>query len=245
MRGDPTRRAVAGLVGGMMTLAACADGDRSADAVTVFAAASLGDVFSDVAAAYEAETGDVVRVNVAGSSALRLQLDEGARADVFAPADLAQIELLDVPVDGEPVVVATTRVVSAHAAEGAPIGIDRFDEPGLLLGACAPQVPCGGYAIEAFALAGVEPALDTEEADVRALAAKVAEGELDAGIVYATDVVADERLAGVEPEAPVLVSYPVVRLAGSDDPDRAARFVDFLTGPIARTVFTEHGFEVP
>lgn len=228
-------------------VASACGGSSSQDdsALDVFAAASLGDVTEALIDTFTSQTGADLRLNVAGSSTLRLQIDEGAGADVFLSADAAQLDLLAAPTAGSPVVVATNRLVSAHHVDAQPIGIERFDDSDLLLGACAPSVPCGAYAEEAFSIAGVAPSLDTLEPDVRSLASKIAERELDAGLVYETDVFADERLAGVELLEPVLAAYPAVRLAEGDQPDLAIEFLDFLVSADAREVFAEYGFGAP
>jgi len=248
------RVGVAAAITALALLAACGDADDSDTTLRVFAAASLGDLVSELAIAFEAHSDSgadmAIVVNAAGSSTLRLQLDEGAAADVFAPADTEQLRLLDVPTAGDPTVFATNRLVSAHRADEPPIGIERFDDADLLLGACAPSVPCGAYATAAFEAAGVEPSLDTQEPDVRSLASKIAEGELDAGLVYATDVFADSRLALVElPSSSDVqaldVVYPVVQLADAGSPGLANAFIGFLTTETARTIIADHGFGLP
>jgi len=241
-----------------LTLAmGCSSPDDSASTLRVFAATSLGDLLSDLATAFQADPGGAVvddevnvDINVAGSSTLRLQLNEGASADLFAPASTEQLQLLDVGTVGEPTRFATNRLVSAHRIGGPPIGIEQFTDTNLLLGACAPSVPCGAYAAAAFKAAGIEPALDTEEPDVRSLASKVAEGELDAGLVYATDVLADSRLAAVELPSSVDVSvldvtYPVAQLTDAAHPELAAAFIEFLTTADARSIIIAHGFGLP
>ncbi|MEL6893318.1 MAG: molybdate ABC transporter substrate-binding protein [Actinomycetota bacterium] len=224
--------------------AGCADDET--ESVRVFAAASLADAFDELAEAYTARTGTPVELNVAGSAALRLQLDEGASADVFAPADPVQLDRLEVEPADEATVFATNELVVAHPIDGDPVGLADFDRDELLLGACAPEVPCGAYARAVFAAAGIRPALDTEESDVRALAAKVAEGELDAGIVYATDVLGDPRLDSVaippDMAAAVAITYPVVPM--SDRPE-AATFIDFLLAADGQAILARNGFGAP
>ena len=157
---------------------------------------------------------------------------------------------LTVDTTGATVVFATNRLQSAHPVGRPAIGLERFDEADLLLGACAPSVPCGAYAATAFEAAGVEPSLDTLEPDVTSLASKIAEGELDAGLVYATDVLADDRLAAVELPSSIdmselQVTYPVVQLADADAPELAAAFIEFLSSDSARAIIAEHGFGLP
>ncbi len=240
---------IVGLAAVGSLLVGCSGESGSEGDVTVFAAASLADVLDEIGDRFTDATDLEVVLNVAGSSALRLQLDEGARADVFAPADPGQLERLDVDLVAEPVVVARNTLVVAHRSDDPPVDFEDFDDADLLLGACAPQVPCGAYATAAWAAIGLDPELDTEETDVRSVAAKVAEGELDAGVVYATDVLADDRLSARPlPDAAaaaVDVVYPVAVLADAARPADAAQFVEFLLGDEARAVFERHGFEAP
>jgi len=220
--------------------------------VTVFAAASLTDAFADVAAAFEDEhPGVTVELSFAGSSALREQVLDGAPADVVATADEAVMaDLVDEGAVGEPVAFATNRLQLAVPA-GNPAGVGGLDDLGrgdLVIGLCAAGVPCGDLARRVLDGAGVEPAPDTEEPNVRALLAKVEAGELDAGLVYATDV----RAAGDAVEAvdvPVgeegTTRYPIAAVADAPHPRAADAFVAFVTTPAARDVLADHGFGPP
>lgn len=219
----------------------------------VSAAASLTDAFGAVARSFEADHPQVeVVLNLAGSSALREQLLEGAPVDVFASADAANMDQVTAAglTDGEPRVFATNRLQIAVPA-GNPAGVDGLDafaDGDLLLGLCAADVPCGGFARQALDRAGVVPRLDTEEPDVRALLTKVELDELDAGITYVTDVIAaGGRVDGVDiPEAfNVEAAYPVAVLAAAPHAATAAAFVDFVLGPPGRAILAEYGFSPP
>ncbi len=116
-----------------------------------------------------------------------------------------------------------------------------------LVGLCAEGVPCGDAARTVLAAAGVEPSVDTDEPNVRALATKIADGELDAGLVYVTDLLADGDLTGI----PILdsvnvdVAYPIATIAEAADPDEANRFVDFVLSPPGQDILARHGFGAP
>ncbi len=239
------RRAVAFLG---LALAACGgDGDRS---VRVFAAASLTDAFVEIASAFEAEHPDIdVELNLAGSSALRVQILEGAPADVFAAAnEPAMTALVDAgEIDGAPVVFALNQLTIATPADN-PGGVTELADlarPELRVGLCAVGVPCGDLARDVLDRAGVVASVDTDEPNVRALAAKIADGELDAGLVYATDVVAVEGLASwrIEKQTNIVAPYPIATLADAG-PDADA-FVAFVLSPDGRRILTAHGFGVP
>lgn len=221
--------------------------------ILVSAAASLTDAFAAVAARFEAASpGFRVVLNLAGSSTLREQILEGAPADVFASANTTNMDHVVEAgaVAGEPVVFATNELEIAVPA-GNPAGVTGlgdFARPELLIGLCAPGVPCGDLAREVFARAGVVPAVDSNEPDVRALLTKVAAGELDAGITYVTDVAAaGNSVEGIDIPADqnVVAAYPIAVLAGAPNPDGADAFVAFVLSDAGRSILDEYGFGAP
>lgn len=235
--------------------AGCAadEGEAGAGTVRVFAAASLTDAFADMADAFErGHPGVAVALNLAGSATLRTQILEGAPADVFAPADASHLApLRDAgAVAGRERVFATNRLVVAVPAgnPGGVTSIADFARSDLLLGLCAEGVPCGDLARDALAHAGVEPSLDTEEPDVRSLLTKVGAGELDAGIVYVTDVAAHDDLVdavAIADEDNVVARYSIAALRDAGDTDLAAAFVEFVLSAEGRDVLAGRGFGPP
>ena len=240
-----------------VTLLAGCGGDgamgESDDVLLVFAAASLADAMEDLATEFEAtDDGTDVDINVAGSSSLREQILAGAPADVFAAASPEVVEPLRQAGEvSTPGVVFATNSLVVGVPSGNPgdvTGLESFTDGDLLLGACAPGVPCGDLAAEAFALAGIDPALDTEEPNVRALSAKIRSGDLDAGLVYVTDVEAsdgDLELLALPEAAAVSNRYHAVVLDRTGDVDEAEAFVDFLLSEPAQRILAEHGFGGP
>ena len=229
-----------------------ADAGSSGDSITVFAAASLTDAFGEVAQAFErAQPGVSVDLNFAGSSALREQILAGAPADVFASANMANMEQLVAATRvAEPMAFATNRLQIAvpPGNPGRVAGLADFADAGLLIGLCAEEVPCGAFARQALASAGVEPSLDTSEPDVRALLTKIEEGELDAGIVYTTDVIsAGSGVEGIDiPERDnVVATYPIATVVDSGALDVARQFVDFVLGDEAQAILQNYGFDRP
>ena len=172
------------------------------DALWVFAASSLTDAFTEIADAFENANPDIeVQTQFAGSSQLAAQIASGAPADVFASANEAVMETL-LP-GGElagtefsqPATFARNELVIAVPA-GNPKGISSIaalTDRDLLLAICNDGVPCGTLAHEAAASAGINLRPDTEEANVRAVLAKLLLGEVDAGLVYRSDVVVVTR----------------------------------------------------
>ena len=216
--------------------------------ILVFAAASLTDAFSDIEKAFETEHPDIdVQLNLAGSSQLREGILEGAPVDVFASADEINMDLVAAALPEqslEPAVFATNHLVIAVPL-GNPAGIasiEDFSRPDLLLGVCAAQVPCGSLAVDVLSAQGVVPSLDTSEPDVRSLLAKIEGGDLDAGLVYATDTT-DGRVERLDiPSSGDFVNrYPIVAL-GDDPSDAANEFVDFVMSSEGQAILAGHGF---
>ncbi len=231
-------------VAGCIVVAACSgNGDSE---VVVFAAASLSDAFAAVEAEFEAMNPDVeVQINFAGSSTLAAQLLEGAPADVFASADLqAMGSVLSEGLVMSPSVFATNEMIIA-VPEGNPAGVAGLadlEDDRLFVGVCAGPVPCGRAARQVFTKAGIVPSIDTEEPDVRSLLTKIEAGELDAGIVYVSDVQDRSRVEAIpiDGSVNVTVSYPI---AAAETAGRAAQdFVAFVLSQSGQAILAEFGF---
>lgn len=252
---------VVGLLGiGLLAATACAGGDdaRSTGTSTgtrtlaVFAAASLTDAFAEMADAFgEANSGVTVELNLAASSTLREQILSGAPADVFASADISNMtQLLDAGLAEGAGDFATNRLEIAVPA-GNPAGIAGladFANGDLLVGLCAEEVPCGQFGREALAKAGVTPSIDTNEPDVRSLLTKIEAGELDAGIVYRTDVLAaSDSVDGIDiaPDHNVTATYPIASLTVSAHPEVADAFVAFVLADEGQRLLRAYGFGEP
>jgi molybdate transport system substrate-binding protein len=229
--------------------------------LTVFAAASLTDVFGDLADRFEDEhPGLDVRLNVAGSTALAAQIEQGAPADVFASADEAQMARLeDSALVDDAEVFARNPLMLAVPLDN-PRGIllpeGRAGIPSLAdlvtadmtVAVCAPEVPCGAAAAEALEAAGLSDAPDTYEDDVRAVLTKVELGEVDAGLVYVSDVHAagEAILAYAFSESSRAInSYPIAVLRDAPEPAAARAFVDLVLSDVGRQALTDAGFQPP
>lgn len=217
--------------------------------MTVFAAASLTEAFTDVAEAFEAQVDVDIALNFGGSSDLATQVVEGAPADVLATADLPSMErAVGAGAVARPATFATNEMVLV-VEEGNPLNVDDLTslaDSDLVVVLCAPEVPCGRYAAEVAARAGVETQADSLEPSVKAVVTKVAVGEADIGVVYRTDALADSRVTAVAipSEDNIIAEYPIALLAESSAPD-AADFVAFVLGPDGREILTRHGFGAP
>lgn len=238
----------------VVVLGACGDDGGSVEGeLLVSAAASLTDAFADVEAAFEDANPDVdVVLNLGSSSSLREQILEGAPADVFASANTSNMDQVVEAgeVEGEPEIFVRN-LLQIAVPSGNPAGVTGLEDFGrdeLLIGLCAEEVPCGDFAREALANAGVTPAIDTNEPDVRALLTKVEVGELDAGITYVTDVSSTGgTVDGVDipDDQNVVASYPIAALTNAPNPEAAAAFVAFVLSDEGQAILAEYGFAAP
>jgi molybdate transport system substrate-binding protein len=240
-------------VAASVVVAACGvdeDGESSSESITVFAASSLTEAFTEVGDAFAATgSGAEVTFSFDASSGLVQQIIEGAPADVFASADMANMDkLTDEELNGtEPVIFATNRL-TIIVPEGNPAGIAGVEDlanPDLNVVLCAEEVPCGNYANQILDAAGVEVTPVSLEENVRGVVTKVAAGEADAGIAYVTDVTAAgdaAEMVEIPEDVNVLAEYPIATVGASDNQDVGEAFIDFLTGPDGQAIMAEHGF---
>ncbi|WP_067687118.1 molybdate ABC transporter substrate-binding protein [Nocardia jejuensis] len=228
-----------------------AAGDGLSGTVTVFAAASLTETFTELGHQFEAaHPGVKVVYSFGASSALAEQIKQGAPADVFAsaaPKNMQQV--VDAgEVTGSPATFAHNRLEIA-VPKGNPghiTGLVDFGKPEPKIALCAEQVPCGAAAKTVFEVAGINPQPDTREQDVKAVLTKVTLGEVDAALVYKTDVnAAGDKVQGIEfPEADKAINdYPIAPLAKAPNAAAATAFVDFVKSEPAQKVLVQAGFD--
>ena len=247
------------LCAGWILLCACRPENGPAEeTITVFAAASLTDAFSELGRSFEAaHTQYQVRFNFAGSQQLAQQLAQGAPADVFASADERQmavaIESGRVRRDAAQPFAHNELVVVTPAAN--PAGIDVLQDlaqPGVTLVLAAPLVPAGQYALEVLRRASptfrdeVLANVVSYEQNVRAVLTKVALGEADAGIVYASDVggagAAGVHVIQIPPDVNSRATYPIAVVDDSRQPAPARAFVAFVLSPAGQERLAAYGF---
>jgi molybdate transport system substrate-binding protein len=220
--------------------------------VLVSAAASLTDAFAEVESAFEAANRGVdVVLNLGSSSSLREQILEGAPADVFASANTSNMDQVVEAGEAASAQIFVTNLLQIAVPAGNEAGVTSladFADEDLLIGLCAEDVPCGDFGRQALENAEVTPAVDTNEPDVRALLTKIEAGELDAGIVYVTDVMSTAgAVEGIEipEEDNVIASYPIAALVNVPNPDAAAAFVAFVLSDDGQTILNDFGFSSP
>jgi molybdate transport system substrate-binding protein len=245
---------LAGCTSGSSTTTPSATGATSglSGELTILAAASLQPAFDELAARFaELQPGvDLRPITYDGSSTLATQLVEGAPADVFAAADertMTTVSDADLVAAGT-LAVFTTNTLRIAVAPGNPLDVRTLADltrPGLQVVLCAVEVPCGAAARAALDAAGVSVSPASEEQNVTAVVTKVAAGEADAGLVYASSI-ADSAgaLDGVDFAGSdrVVSSYPIAVLAGAANPAAARAFVDLVRSPAGQDVLAAHGF---
>ena len=227
--------------------------DSLSGTVVVDAAASLTESFQAIADAFSQEHPKVtVTFNFGGSSGLATQIVQGAPVDVFAAASGATMKTVTdaALTDGDPTVFVTnTLEIAVPADNPAKItGLADFANPDLAIAVCAVEVPCGAAAKTVFDGAGITPSVDTYEQDVKSVLAKVETDEVDAGLVYITDVLAaGDKVKGIEfPEASTAVGkYPIALLSVSANKDAAQAFIDYVLSAQGIKILTDAGFKTP
>lgn len=236
-----------------MALFRPAAADQNTAPVTIFAAASLTTVMTEITDAFQSQSLGTARTVFGSSAALARQIEYGAPADVLVSANpdwIAYLGARGLIDPGSRRAVAGNRLVLAVAQDN-PADVTSLPDQGLLAMADPGAVPAGRYAKEALSAVGrwADVAKRAVFApDVRAALAWVARGEVASGIVYATDAAAEPmvRVGYVFPAAnhtPIL--YQAAVIADARSPELARQFLDFLESPAARALFARHGFLPP
>jgi molybdate transport system substrate-binding protein len=253
MRRAATRCTAAASAALLLVTAGCTDTRTgSSEEVVVFAAASLSQAFMRIGNSVENEhPGLQVRFSFAGSSSLAPQISAGAQADVFASAntDTMQLVIDRGDVVEQPSLIARNQLEIA-VPEGNPAGIESLEDlndPDVTLALCAPEVPCGSAAQRVLrGKVSVQP--ETFEEDVKAVLNRVELGEVDAGLVYHTDVLAArDAVTGIEfDESDLAVNdYLIAPIANGSSPEGAEAFIEFVRSMRGREILRDAGFDVP
>jgi molybdate transport system substrate-binding protein len=244
---------LAGLLAAVLGATGCAASapvsGGGAGELTVYAAASLGPAFEEIASAFEdAHPGvDVRPVVLDGSQVLATQIAEGAPADVFASADEATMARVETLVRAPGVFATNTLTIAVPPGNPAGItGLPDLADPAATVVLCAVEVPCGAAARTLLERAGVEVSAASSEQNVGAVVAKVAAGEADAGIVYRTDIArGGVEAVPAEGAADVVSRYAIGALRDARSPEAAESFVRFVQGESGQRILREHGFGAP
>jgi molybdate transport system substrate-binding protein len=231
------------------TPAASTPSEAVAGTVTVFAAASLTGTFTQLGKDLEAvHPGVKVVFNFAGSSALAQQINQGAPADVFASAATKNMGQVTDKGTATTFVKNRLEIAVPKGNPGKITGLADFGDAGKKIALCAEQVPCGAAAKKVFEAAKITAKPDSLEQDVKAALTKVSLGEVDAALVYKTDVqAAAGKVDGIEfPEADKAINeYPIATLTRAPNATGAKAFVDYVLSDKGRAVLTKAGFDAP
>ena len=242
------------------------DTRSSSATVTVFAAASLTESFSEIGQRFEQAYGIPVLFNFAGSQQLAQQLAHGAAADVFASANQRE---MDTTIGAGAVISGTQRIFAANrlvviVPQDNPAQIHTLHDlarPGLKLVFAAAQVPVGAYTQQALAKMSADRAFGadfqtkvnanviSQEENVKSVVTKVSLGEVDAGVAYASDVTAAISARIVTVAIPdrfnQLAAYPI---APTKNPPAgkavADQFVNFVLSVEGQQILARYHFVV-
>jgi molybdate transport system substrate-binding protein len=231
--------------------------------VTVFAASSLTDAFNQIGAGFQkANPGAKVIFDFAASSTLRTQLQQGAKADVFASADQPTMDgaRSDGSLDGPDQLFAKNKlvVIFPKSNPGKISTIQDLSKPGLKIVLTDKGVPIGAYARRALDKLSADPTfgpgfsqkvlsnLKSDEANVRAVVSKVQLGEADAAITYATDitpsVAKDVQSILIPDQFNIIATYPIAVVTGAANNAGAHAFIAYVRSPAGQAVLKQDNF---
>lgn len=220
--------------------------------ITVLAAASLTESFTQIAEDFEAaHPGTKVTMSFGPSSGLATSITGGAPADVFASASQKTMDSVTdagLASGDKPFVQNVMQIAVPPANPGGVSALADLAKPDLKVALCQAQVPCGTVAAQVFENAELTVTPVSQEVDVKAVLTKVQLGEVDAGVVYITDVLAaGDKVKGITIPADVNASttYPIVSLTKAPNPSLATAFVDYVLSEDGQKVLTSAGFESP
>jgi molybdate transport system substrate-binding protein len=234
---------------------------RPTGELTVFAAASLTEPFTDMGTRLEATyPGLKILYNFGGSQTLRTQLEQGAQADVFVSADAVQMDLArkNGVVQGDTPIFVKNRLVVIVPRDnpGKVMTFRDLARPGLKLDLAAPKVPVGNYSRQAlhkataeYGAAFTEGALKnvvSEEDNVKQVVTKVQLGEADAGIVYVSDVTPkvsnDVRMVPIPDAYNQIATYPIALTQRVQNRVAAEVFINFVLSAEGQAALKAHNF---
>ena len=236
---------------------------RGETELVIYAASSLTDLFDELAKDFSSKyPGTKVTFNFAGSNQLRAQIEQGAKADIFASANQEEMDKLRDSglLSGSSAIFAQNELVlvAPRRDEERVRRLEDLATPGLKLVMASPNVPAGNYTLSMLNKLSSNPRYGgdfkdrvlsnvvSQETNVRQVLSKVQLGEADAGIAYASDVTVgqrrDLRVINIPREANVRASYPIAVLKGSRETDLARSFVDYILSAAATGALRKHNF---
>ena len=224
----------------------------STGTITVFAAASLMETFTKIGKQFEAaHKGDTVKFSFGPSSGLATQITSGAPADVFASASPTTMDTVVKAGDAANPQTFAKNTMEVAVPPNNPAHVTSVNDlakSSVKVALCQPQVPCGVVAAQVFKNAAITVKPVTLEADVDSVVTQVETGNVDAGMVYVTNVLsAGTKLKGITIPANVNAStlYPIATIKSSKHASIAKEFVDYVLSPAGQQVLAAAGFLKP
>jgi molybdate transport system substrate-binding protein len=220
--------------------------------ITVLAASSLKGTFTQLGKQFEAaHPGDTVKFSFGASSALATQINSGAPADVFASASTKNMDQVVTPGNASNPQNFAKNVMEVAVPPSNPAKVTSVNDlakSSVKVALCQPLVPCGMVAAEVFKNAGIKVKPVTLQPDVKSVLTQVELGNVDAGVVYVTDVMAaGSTVKGVTIPASdnATTTYPIAALTHSQEQSIAQAFVAYVLSPTGEQVLKAAGFEQP
>lgn len=232
---------------------AAASATASTTAITVFAAASLQGAFTQIGKQFEAaHPGARVTFSFGPSSGLATQIINGAPASVFAsaaPANMDQVVKAGQTLHSPSNFAKNKMEVAVPPGNPAKVtSVSNLSKSSVKVALCQPQVPCGTVAAQVFKNVGIKVTPVTRQPDVKSVLTQVELGNVDAGMVYVTDVkAAGSKVKGIAVPSADNAStlYPIATLKEASDKTVANEFVAYVMGPQGEHVLSMDGFEKP
>lgn len=240
------------------------DDSQRNDNLTIFAAASLTEAFTEIGERFEAaNSGIEVSISLAGSQQLAQQLSQGAPADVFASADNQQMENVIMagrvnPGTDQPFAHNKLVLIMPGDNPGDIFDLGDLTKPGLKIVLADEAVPAGRYSLDMLARASEQDRFGEQfklkvlnnvvsyEENVRAVLTKIILGEADAGIVYASDISGaqeeDITMIEIPEQVNITASYYIAPLSESTSVDRGTAFIRFVLSPNGQDILEQNGF---
>ena len=244
--------AVAGCSSSSTTAPSTGSSAPATGTITVFAAASLTEAFTQIGKQFEAaHKGDTVKFSFGPSSGLATQITSGAPADVFAsasPTTMQQVVSAGDASNPQNFAKNKAEVAVPPNNPGKVTSVKDLAKSSVKVALCQPQVPCGKVAAQVFKNAGITVKPVTLQVDVKSVLTQVETGNVDAGMVYVTDVLAaGSKVKGVTIPANENAStlYPIATVSSSKEKSIANAFVAYVLSPAGQSVLTAAGFEKP
>ena len=215
--------------------------------IVVLAAASLTQTFTEISSKFElANPGVKVTISFAGSATLAEQIKQGAPVDVFASASQAAILSVANEIPNSKT-FAINRVVIAYPSANPKniVTSQDLNNKDLIWIQCDHQVPCGAASDKALAVDGVTAKPKSLEPDVNSVLNKLIAGEVDAAIVYLTDVFANSNLTSLEfiDKVSAATSYSIGTSSAASPAAQA--FVAYVLSKSGQDVLIAAGFDAP